>query len=72
MGAWSFIAPRLDALLAGRVPLRYVGRPERASTAEGAADVHTAEQARIVAEALAGQRAVPRVSSGSHGGRHGE
>ena len=33
--------------------MRYVGRPERASPAEGAADLHSSEQARIVAEAFA-------------------
>jgi hypothetical protein len=38
------------------VPLRYVGRPERASTAEGSADLHAAEQARIVEAALGGER----------------
>jgi 2-oxoglutarate dehydrogenase E1 component len=57
MGAWGYMEPRLRELLAqsGRpLPLRYVGRPERASPAEGFADRHAAEQIRIVAEALAG------------------
>ena len=57
MGAWSFVAPRLRELLGERRPLRYVGRPERASPAEGSADVHAAEQARIV------DAAVPLASS---------
>lgn len=52
MGAWSFVAPRLQALLAPGVSLRYVGRPERASPAEGYHDDHVAEQARLVADAL--------------------
>ncbi|HEX5724816.1 MAG TPA: 2-oxoglutarate dehydrogenase E1 component [Longimicrobiaceae bacterium] len=52
MGAWSFVVPRLAALL-GEAP-RYVGRPERASPAEGYAHRHAAEQERIVREALAG------------------
>jgi 2-oxoglutarate dehydrogenase E1 component len=51
MGAWSFAAPRLQAL-AGRLPVMYVGRPERASPAEGYESAHKEEQARIVAEAL--------------------
>jgi 2-oxoglutarate dehydrogenase E1 component len=34
-------------------PVTYVGRPERASPAEGFEAAHKAEQARIVAEALA-------------------
>jgi 2-oxoglutarate dehydrogenase E1 component len=33
--------------------IRYIGRPERASPAEGYAQTHTEEQARIVADALA-------------------
>jgi 2-oxoglutarate dehydrogenase E1 component len=52
MGAWSFVAPRLAAV-AGERAVRYVGRPERASPAEGYEAAHKAEQARIVAEALA-------------------
>jgi 2-oxoglutarate dehydrogenase E1 component len=56
MGAWSFIAPRLEPQLSGGVALRYVGRPERASTAEGLPNAHAAEQARIIGEALGGER----------------
>ena len=53
MGAWSYVAPRLEALLRERdLTLRYSGRPSHASTAEGSADVHAAEQARIVEEAF--------------------
>jgi len=57
MGAWSYVEPRLRALLPDRASLRYVGRPDRASPAEGYPAAHAAEQNRIVAEALA---AVPR------------
>lgn len=53
MGAWFYIQPRLQPLLGGR-ELRYIGRPERASPAEGSAERHEQEQARIVAEAFAG------------------
>ena len=52
MGAWSFMEAHLRGLLAEDVPLRYVGRPSRASPAEGYHEAHAAEQARIVAEAL--------------------
>jgi 2-oxoglutarate dehydrogenase E1 component len=52
MGAWSFLQPRLSRLLPDKVPLRYVGRPERASPAEGYPAAHAAEQKRIVEEAL--------------------
>ncbi len=60
MGAWTFVQPRLQALIGERT-LRYIGRPERASPAEGHADAHEREQARIVAEAFTGvpEPAVP-------------
>jgi 2-oxoglutarate dehydrogenase E1 component len=51
MGAWPFLSPRLRELL-GERKLRYVGRPERASPAEGWADAHAAEQRRIISEIL--------------------
>ena len=56
MGAWSYIAPQLELPLSDGVALRYVGRPERASTAEGLPNAHAAEQARIIGEALGGER----------------
>ncbi len=52
MGAWAFVAPRLTAQLAAGLGLRYVGRPERASPAEGYQASHQEQQARIVAEVL--------------------
>ena len=52
MGAWTFVAPRLGAVVGHDTPVTYVGRPERASPAEGYEAAHKAEQARIVAEAL--------------------
>ncbi|HET7094162.1 MAG TPA: hypothetical protein VFI22_11800, partial [Thermomicrobiales bacterium] len=55
MGAWSYMEPRLRDLLGQMerlLPIRYIGRPERASPAEGYADRHAAEQARIIAEAF--------------------
>jgi len=60
MGAWTYMQPRLQPLLDGRT-LRYIGRPERASPAEGFAEMHEQEQARIIAEAFAGvpEPAVP-------------
>jgi 2-oxoglutarate dehydrogenase E1 component len=55
MGAWTYVALRLPELLEPRgLALRYVGRPERASPAEGTPAMHAAEQARIAAEAFAG------------------
>jgi len=52
MGAWSYAAPRLRACTGNAMLIRYVGRPERASPAEGYLTSHQAEQARIVADAL--------------------
>jgi 2-oxoglutarate dehydrogenase E1 component len=51
-GAWTYVQPRLRASAGAAVGVRYVGRPERASTAEGYKNVHDVEQARIVALAL--------------------
>lgn len=48
MGAWSFVAPRLRGLAPEGVEVKYIGRPDRASPAEGYASLHAAEQARIV------------------------
>jgi 2-oxoglutarate dehydrogenase E1 component len=52
MGAWSYMEPRLRELTGQ--PVGYIGRPERASPAEGALDIHNEEQGRIVSAALTG------------------
>ena len=51
MGAWRTIRHRLEEAAAG-VPVRYVGRPWRASTAEGYPTAHTLEQERIALAVL--------------------
>ncbi len=51
-GAWSYVEPRLRELIGPERVLRYVGRPERASPAEGWSEVHAVEQRRIVEETL--------------------
>jgi 2-oxoglutarate dehydrogenase E1 component len=48
MGAWMFV----ERQMRGVRDLRYVGRPERASPAEGWADAHNEEQRRIISEIL--------------------
>ncbi|HWZ58517.1 MAG TPA: 2-oxoglutarate dehydrogenase E1 component [Gemmatimonadaceae bacterium] len=53
MGAWTFVAPRLRAATGNALVVRYLGRPDRASPAEGYLASHQREQARIVREALA-------------------
>jgi 2-oxoglutarate dehydrogenase E1 component len=59
MGAWTYVAPRLRAVTGNEMVVRYVGRPERASPAEGYEAAHKREQARIVAEALEEAPAAP-------------
>jgi 2-oxoglutarate dehydrogenase E1 component len=61
MGAWTHIAGCLRPVLDGR-ELGYIGRPERASPAEGYATDHEAEQQRIAAAALAGPRRTRRTT----------
>ena len=52
MGAWRAIRHRLEETLPDGVPLRYVGRPWRASPSEGYPTAHLREQDRIVKAAL--------------------
>jgi 2-oxoglutarate dehydrogenase E1 component len=52
MGAWSYLTPKLHELAPPGVEVIYVGRPERASPAEGYPAAHAAEQSRIIREAL--------------------
>jgi 2-oxoglutarate dehydrogenase E1 component len=52
MGAWTYVEPRLRELAPEGVEVVYVGRPERASPAEGYPAAHAAEQGRIIREAL--------------------
>jgi 2-oxoglutarate dehydrogenase E1 component len=53
MGAWDYIRPLLEELLAGKTPLRYIGRPRRASPSEGSSTWHQQNQAAIIEQALA-------------------
>ena len=52
MGAWSYIASRLRAATGTVLSVRYVGRPERASPAEGYKMSHDTEQKRIIDDVL--------------------
>jgi 2-oxoglutarate dehydrogenase E1 component len=51
MGAWRAIRHRLEEAVAGR-PLRYLGRPWRASPSEGYPTAHARAQDRIVRDVL--------------------
>jgi 2-oxoglutarate dehydrogenase E1 component len=53
MGAWSYVSPRLRVSTGNAMIVRYIGRPERASPAEGYTSAHKAEQERIIAEVTA-------------------
>jgi 2-oxoglutarate dehydrogenase E1 component len=53
MGAWMYVEPKLRELAPEGVEVNYIGRPERASPAEGYPAAHAAEQSRIIREALA-------------------
>jgi 2-oxoglutarate dehydrogenase E1 component len=69
MGAWRYLEAKLRELVAEGHPMeiRYVGRPERASPAEGYPAAHAAEQRRIISEAL-GINAVATPTTTSTGG----
>ena len=52
MGAWSFVEPRLRALLEQEV--HYVGRDASASPATGSRAIHLCEQKEILEAAIQG------------------
>ena len=52
MGPWTSMRHRLPGAIETDVPIRYVGRPERASPSEGYPAAHRSEQERIVLTAL--------------------
>ena len=60
-GAWSYVSPRLRVSTGNALLTRYVGRPDRASPAEGYAEAHKKEQERIVAEVNAPIQQLPGV-----------
>jgi 2-oxoglutarate dehydrogenase E1 component len=52
VGAWEFLRPRLDELIADRCPLRYIGRTRSASPSEGSAAWHQLNQKALVEQAF--------------------
>ncbi|SMG48489.1 2-oxoglutarate dehydrogenase E1 component [Paenibacillus aquistagni] len=52
MGAWSFMEPRIRAILPKNASLSYIGRGERSSPSSGYADVHSHEQRQIIQNSL--------------------
>lgn len=61
MGAWTYMRTWLERIADGR-NVGYVGRPERASPAEGYKKAHNEEQTRIVREAFGDTVERPRAS----------
>ncbi len=54
MGAWTYVAPRIKALLPNEWPFAYVGRDPSASPAEGSQSDHAEEQERLIQSAVFG------------------
>ena len=54
MGALTWVAPQLRAVVDPSIGLSYVSRPERASPAEGKTKAHNKEQSRITDEVIRG------------------
>ena len=52
MGAWSYMAPRLPALLKPEWTLQHISRPPRSSPATGFSDLFQFEQESIIQQAL--------------------
>ena len=69
-GAWRYLEAKLRELLSEGHPmdLRYVGRPERASPAEGYPAAHVAEQGRIIRESLGSASSKAGVATTTKGG----
>jgi 2-oxoglutarate dehydrogenase E1 component len=63
MGAWNFLAPKLQDIAGRSLKVSHISRPERASPAEGVMEVHQAEQQRILSQAL-------HLAIKPRGGRH--
>ncbi|KAJ2777900.1 hypothetical protein H4R18_004912 [Coemansia javaensis] len=53
-GAYAFVQPRIQSILAGAMPLRYVGRGPLAAPVTGVSSVYKAEQAQIIRRAFEG------------------
>jgi 2-oxoglutarate dehydrogenase E1 component len=51
MGAWEFMRPLLEELLADRAPLRYIGRTRSSSPSEGSSAWHQLNQKVLVEQA---------------------
>lgn len=64
MGAWTFLRPHLEEVIAGRCSLEYVGRVRSSSPSEGSSAWHKVHQQTIVSRAF-DLAPVPEPSSNS-------
>jgi len=73
MGAWRYLEAKLRELVSEGhdMEIRYVGRPERASPAEGYPAAHAAEQTRIIREALGSSTQAPPATTKMAGSGQG-
>ena len=62
MGAWTYMRNWLESMAGEGVSVGYVGRPERASPAEGYKKAHDDQQSRIVRGAFGSEVEVPAAS----------
>ena len=61
MGAWEFMRPLLEEVIANRCPLRYIGRVRNSSPSEGSAAWHHLNQAALVDQVFSNDRQSPDV-----------
>ena len=52
MGGWTFVEPRIEAILPANATLQYIGRDASASPATGSYAIHNLEQAKLVNDSL--------------------
>ncbi|HEV7701728.1 MAG TPA: multifunctional oxoglutarate decarboxylase/oxoglutarate dehydrogenase thiamine pyrophosphate-binding subunit/dihydrolipoyllysine-residue succinyltransferase subunit [Pyrinomonadaceae bacterium] len=52
MGGWTFVQPRVEAILPAGATLRYIGRAASASPATGSYTIHNLEQEKLVSDSL--------------------
>jgi len=52
MGSWNYALEYLRELVQDGQTIRYVGRPDRASTSVGEPNIHKVIQDKVVAEAI--------------------
>ena len=65
MGAWTYMSPRLHALLDAKIKLQVIARPARTSPATGFSDLYQSEQDWIIESAL--RSTIKEIGGSKHG-----